>query len=294
MDRGWRLDVTSPTAEQFTDPCTSHGEGPFWDAVNDRLLLVDMLAGAVIEVDDHGGTRRHQLAGVAAAIRARRGGGYVLATESRFALLRPDLSEEKVLPPVFVDPSIRMNDGGCDPQGRFYCGTMAYDETPGAGTLYRLDPDGRVSVTLRDVTISNGLQWNAAGDTVFYNDTPTDRVDQFTFDPETAAFTDRRTFTEIAGGGHPDGMAIDEEDGLWIALWGGGAVHRYDAAGRLDLVVELPVSNVTACAFGGPERRTLFITTSRQGLEPSDQPDAGAVFRFEAGVRGAPQHAFAG
>jgi sugar lactone lactonase YvrE len=89
-------------------------------------------------------------------------------------------------------------------------------------------------------------------------------------------------------------MAIDEENGLWVALWGGGAVHRYDASGRLDLVVNLPVSNVTACAFGGPERRTLFITTSRQGLEPSDQPEAGAVFRFEAGVRGAPQHAFAG
>ncbi len=281
-------------AEQLTDPCTFHGEGPFWDAANDRLLLVDMLAGAVVEVEADGSTRRHQLAGVAAALRARRGGGYVLATENRFVLLGPDLTVEAQLPPVFTAPLVRMNDGGCDPQGRFYCGTMAYDETPGAGTLYRLDPDGGVDVTLRDVTISNGLQWNAAGDTVFYNDTPTGRVDRFAFDADTAAFTERRTFTEIAGGGNPDGMAIDEEDGLWVALWGGGAVHRYDATGQLDLVVDLPVSNVTACAFGGPERRTLFITTSRQGLEPSDQPEAGAVFRFEAGVRGAPQHAFAG
>jgi len=214
--------------------------------------------------------------------------------ENRFALLGPDLTERTALPPVFTDPRIRMNDGGCDPQGRFYCGTMAYAETPGAGTLYRLDPDGSVHVTLRDVTISNGLQWNRVGDTVFYADTPTDRVDSFDFDPASGAFTSRRTFTEISGGGHPDGMAIDEEDGLWVALWGGSAVHRYDRAGRLSLIVDLPVSNVTACTFGGPDLRTLFITTSRQGLEPADQPDAGAVFRYEAGVRGAPQHAFAG
>ena len=284
----------SRAVERFTDPCTSHGEGPFWDAVQGRLLLVDMLAGAVVEVDADGGTRRHELGGVAAALRARQRGGYVLATEDRFALLGPDLTPERVLPPVFTDPLVRMNDGGCDPQGRFYCGTMAYAETPGAGTLYRLDPDGEVSVVLRDVTISNGLQWNAAGDTVFYADTPTDRVDRFRYDPASGAFTDRQTFAEITGGGHPDGMAVDEEDGLWVALWNGGAVHRYDAAGRLDLVVELPVTNVTACAFGGPDRRTLFITTSQQGVDLAAEPDAGAVFRFEAGVRGAPQHAFAG
>lgn len=287
------MDV-STAAEQFTEPCTYHGEGPFWDAANDRLLLVDMLAGAVVEVDADGGTQRHHLAEVAAALRARRGGGYVLATENRFVLLGPDLTEQGQLPPVFTDPSVRMNDGGCDPQGRFYCGTMAYASTPGAGTLYRLDADGSVHVTLRDVTISNGLQWNAAGDTVFYADTPTGRVDRFDFDPVSAAFTERRTFTRIAGGGQPDGMAIDEEDGLWVALWGGGAVHRYDAAGRLDLKVDLPVSQVTACAFGGPERRTLFITTSRDGVDPAEQPEAGAVFSFAAGVRGAPQHAFAG
>ena len=284
----------STRAEQFTDPCTFHGEGPFWDPANNRLLLVDMLAGTVVAVDSDGNTRGHKLAPVAAAIRARSGGGYVLATENQFLLLGPDLIEEAALPPVFTDPRIRMNDGGCDPEGRFYCGTMAYDETPGAGTLYRLDPDGSVSVTLREVTISNGLQWNRAGDTVFYADTPTDRVDGFDFDPASAAFTNRRTFTEISGGGHPDGMAIDEEDGIWVALWGGSAVHRYDQTGRLDLVIDLPVSNATACAFGGPKLQTLFITTSRQGLDEDDQPEAGAVFRYDADLRGAPQHAFAG
>jgi sugar lactone lactonase YvrE len=209
-------------------------------------------------------------------------------------LLGPDLVEQKILPPVFTDPLIRMNDGGCDPQGRFYCGTMAYAETPGAGTLFRLDPDGSVHVALRGVTISNGLQWNAAGDTVFYSDTPTGRIDAFDFDPISGAFTGQRPFVEIAGGGLPDGMAIDADDGLWVALWGGSAVHRYDAGGRLDLVVDLPVSQVTACTFGGPDLTTLFITTSRQGVPDGEQPDAGAVFRYEADVRGAPVHPFAG
>jgi sugar lactone lactonase YvrE len=284
----------STRAEQFTNPCTFHGEGPFWDPANNRLLLVDLLAGAVVEVNADGDTSRHELGGVAAAIRARRSGGYVLAAENRFVLLGPELTEQQKLPLIFTDPKIRMNDGGCDPQGRFYCGTMAYDETPGAGILYRLDPDGSVHVTLRQVTISNGLQWNQAGDTVFYADTPTGRLDSFDFDPAYGVFTNRRTFAEISGGGHPDGMAIDEEDGIWAALWGGSAVHRYDRTGRLDVVVELPVSNVTACAFGGPDLRILFITTSRQGLDPADQPDAGAVFRYETGIRGAAQHAFAG
>ena len=204
--------------------------------MNDRLLLVDMLAGAVVDVAGEGRTRRRKLAAVAAAIRARRGGGYVLAIENRFVLLGPDLTQQRRCRRSSPTQLIRMNDGGCDPQGRFYCGTMAYDETPGAGTLYRLDPDGSVEVTLRDVTISNGLQWNRAGDTVFYSDTPTGRVDRFDFDPASGAFTDRRTFAEISGGGTPDGLAIDVEDGIWVALWGGSAVHRYDSDGRLDLV----------------------------------------------------------
>lgn len=283
----------SARAERFTEPCTAHGEGPFWDAPRDRLLLVDMLEGAVLAVAPDASVERHVLAPVAAALRARRSGGYVLATEDRFLLLDPDLSPQTELPPVFSDPSIRMNDGGCDPQGRFYIGTMAYDETPGAGTLYRLDADRSVSVVLTDVTISNGLQWTRDGRTALYVDTPTGRIDRFDVD-ETGTLSGRRPFAEVAGPGQPDGLAIDEEDGVWVALWGGSAVHRYDPQGRLDLVVELPVTQVTACTFGGPDLRTLFVTTSRQGVGPGEQPDAGAVFRYEAGVAGAVPHTYAG
>ena len=283
------------TAERFTEVVTHHGEGPFWDAVEGRLLLVDMLAGAIVEVDGQGAANRHDYGRIAAVIRARRDGGYLLAEERRLLLLKPDLTEDHALPEVFGDSGIRMNEGGCDPQGRFYIGTMAYDQTPGAGKLYRIDPDGSVGVVLPSVTISNGLQWNAAGDTAFYNDTTTGRVQVFDFDGDAGTFSNGRTLATIEGPGGPDGMAIDVEDGIWVALYGGSAVHRYDASGKLTEVLEVPgASQVTACTFGGEDRRTLFITTSRENLKDGEQPEAGAVFRHEAGVPGAVPHPFAG
>lgn len=281
-------------AERFTERVTYHGEGPFWDEARQRLLLVDMLQGAIVEVDDGGAASRRTFGRIAAVIRARRDGGYLLAQEHRVLLLTADLTEDRALPDVLDDPGIRMNEGGCDPLGRFYIGTMAYDQTPGAGKLYRIRPDGSVGVVLPSVTISNGLQWNAAGDTVYYDDTPTSRVQAFDFDADAATFSNGRTFVETDGL-HPDGMAIDVEDGIWVAFYGGGRVHRYDPSGALTEVVEVPgATQVTACTFGGPDRRTLYISTSRENLSDDDQPDAGAVFRYDAGVAGAVPHAFAG
>jgi sugar lactone lactonase YvrE len=271
-----------------------HGEGPFWDAAAGRLLLVDMLEGAIVALDDQGSADRHVFGKVAAVIRARRDGGYLLAQEHGVLLLTPELTEDRALTEVLDDPAIRLNEGGCDPQGRFYIGSMAYDQTPGGGKLYRVDPDGSVGVVLPSVTISNGLQWNAAGDTVFYDDTPTSRVQAFDFDAEAGTFVNGRTFADT-GDLLPDGMAIDVEDGIWVAFYGGGVVHRYDRSGALTAVVEVPgATQVTACTFGGSDRTTLFITTSRENLGDDEQPDAGSVFRYEAGVAGALPHAFAG
>jgi len=148
---------------------------------------------------------------------------------------------------------------------------------------------------LTGVTVSNGLQWHADGRHAYYNDSPTRRVDLFDFDPETGAFGHRRTFVAVeAGAGLPDGMALDEDGGVWIALWGGGAVHRYDRTGQLSDRIELPVRQVTSCTFGGPDGSSLYITTSRLGLADRAEPEAGAVFTVETGVRGAVQHRFAG
>jgi sugar lactone lactonase YvrE len=185
-----------------------------------------------------------------------------------------------------------MNEGGCDPDGRFYCGSMAYDMAPGAGALHRLTPDGDVSVVLPSVTCSNGLAWSPDGTAAFYIDSLTYRIDVFDYDGELA---NRRPFVTLqAPDGMPDGLTVDREGGIWVALWGGSAVRRYGPDGALEEVLELPVTQVTACTFGGPALDELYITTSRLDVPEGEQPEAGSVFRALPGVTGLPAVPFAG
>lgn len=283
------------SATCLTEVCADHGEGPIWDAVRGVLVIVDMERGALVEVAPDGTTTRHELGGVCAALRPRAGGGFVLATARGFRLLDARLQPEGDEVTAFDDERLRMNDGGCDPQGRFYCGSMAYDETPGAGTLWRFDPDRTVHAAMTGFTIPNGLQWTADGRTALHIDTPTNRIDAYDFDGDTGAFTNRRPFVTIPdGAGHPDGMAIDEQDGIWVALWSGAAVRHYTADGALADVIEVNAKDVTACTFGGEDRSTLYITTSRRDRGDADGPEAGAVFTIPTSVRGALPHPFAG
>jgi len=276
-------------AEPFTDPLAYHAEGPVWSESWGGLRWVDMLAGDVLSLAADGSVTRRSVGTIAAALRPRAGGGAVIGVERGFVLEAPD-GELTALGDLWDDPGVRMNDGGCDPAGRFYCGSMAYDHRPGAGALYRLDPDGTVEVAMRDVTISNGLEWSPDGTRAYYNDTATGEVSALDAD-----LTARRTFARIASDdGAPDGLTVDAEGGVWVALYGGSAVHRYTPSGALDAVVELPVTKATACTFGGPDLRTLFITTSREDLPDDEQPEAGSVFACTPGVAGLPARPFAG
>ena len=269
------------------------GEGPVWDDERGRLLWIDILDGLVHTFDPSDGSDTSVGVGrPVGAISLRTDGGLVLAMADGFGLSGPGGADVELVAPVGAeDPSIRFNDGKCDPAGRFWAGTMAYDETPGVAALYRFDPDRRVQEMVTGVSISNGLAWSADGRTMFFSDTPTRRVDAFTFDAETGAIADRRPFLDLGDvPGFPDGMAIDAEDCLWVAFWGGSAVRRYRPDGTPDLVVDLPATNVTSCAFGGADRRDLFITSARDGLAPeqlSTEPHAGAVFQCRTDVPGA-------
>jgi sugar lactone lactonase YvrE len=279
--------------EQVTDPVAYHGEGPVWSRRWGGLRWVDMLAGDLLTLDADGTVARRHVGDVAAVVRPRRQGGAVIAVERGFALEDADGTLTRV-GDVLDDDGVRMNEGGCDPDGRFYCGSMAYDQRPGAGTLYRLDPDRSVSVILDEVSVSNGLEWSPDGSLAYYNDTPTQQVALFDYDSDTG-LTGRRVFVEIPEeDGHPDGLTVDADGGVWVALYGGGAVRRYSPDGRLDEIVELPTSQVTACTFGGPGLDELFITTSQENLEPGTDPLAGALFRAAAGVTGRPVREFAG
>src|SRR4051812_35893260 len=269
-------------AEQVTDVCTSHGEGVMWDAAAGLVRFVDLEAGGLMSFDPvSGAVGRQDVGKVAACIRPRRSGGLVVALERTFALLDAAGALEHEVGRGFDDEGMRFNDGGCAPAGRFWMGSMAYDETPGAASVHRLDPDGSITTVLTDVTISNGLSFAPDGRSALYVDTPTGRVDVLEVDPAAGTVTGRSPFAEVTRG-HPDGIAPDSAGGVWVALWGGSAVHRYDADGRLTHVVEVPCSQVTCPAFAGPDLADLYITTSRKGLGETE-PAAGALFRVRPG-----------
>jgi sugar lactone lactonase YvrE len=279
-------------ADAVTGAITHHGEGPVWDESAKRLLWVDMLRGDVLDMPRAGADiGRVHVASVAACVAPRSSGGLVVATDRGFTLLASD-GEHEPLPDVWDDPTVRMNDGGCDPHGRFYCGSMALDASPGRGALFRLDPDRSVHEVLSGVSISNGLAWSPTGATAYYIDSPTQRIDAFAFD--VGEFVDRRAVVHIPTAvGMPDGLAIDTDGAIWVALWGGSAVHRYTPDGELDCVVDLPVSQPTSCAFGGDDLGDLFITTSALGIAAGAEPHAGALFHVDPGVAGLPTTAFA-
>lgn len=284
----------SNEVEQFTRPLAHHGEGPVWTDGWGGLRFVDMLAGDIVSLDADGEpVDRLHLDAVAAAFRPRTGGGMVVAVERGFLLIDGD-GTVRAGEPLWSDPTVRMNEGGCDPDGRFYCGSMEYHAKPGAGSVYRLDPDGSVTVMWSGVACSNGLAWTPDGTRAYYTDSKTHRIDVFDYDSRTG-LSGRRPFVEVPEElGLPDGLTVDSDGHVWVALYGGSAVHRYRPDGVLDGALELPVSQVTACTFGGPGLTELYITTSCEDIEPGSQPEAGSVFRARPGVAGLPTLPFAG
>jgi sugar lactone lactonase YvrE len=294
--------VTAPAGavECPLDVRAELGEGPVWDFRAARLYFVDILRGLVHQYDPAlGESRVYDVHTMVGAVAPTDSGGLVLAVRDGFARL--DLDTGRVRPIAAVEsarPDARMNDGKCDPAGRFWAGTMALDERPNAGALYRLDPDGGVRTMLRGVTVSNGLDWSADGRLMYFIDTPTQSVDVFDFDVATGTIANRRTMVRIPPDeGAPDGLTLDADDGIWVSLWAGGAVHRYAPDGTLDRVLRLPVTHPTSCAFGGGDLGDLYITTATVALtsdERKAQPFAGRLFRCRPGPRGRAAHRFAG
>lgn len=265
------------------------GEGPNWHAAGGVLLWVDILAGEVHAYDPATGadTVRHTAQHVGAA-RPRAGGGLVANLRDGVGLYGADgafrwLAERPV-------PGCRGNDAAVGPDGALWAGTMRYDEAPGGGRLLRVRPDGETTTVLDDVTISNGIAWSPDERLMYYVDTPTRRIDVFDFDPGKGA-TRRRAFAAVPG--EPDGLTVDADGRLWVALWGGGRVLCYTPSGRLDRTVEAPAAQTTACAFGGPDLRDLYITTAAEGA-PEDDLHAGSLFVVPDLAQGLPAPAFPG
>ncbi|MFG3143331.1 SMP-30/gluconolactonase/LRE family protein [Streptomyces sp. NPDC048243] len=281
------------------------GEGPTWDSAADRLIWVDILGSRVHTYEPATG-RRTVLATEqhVGAAKPRAGGGLVVNLRDGVGLYPPEASGGSTGacgpaggPAPFrwlhhdPVPGRRANDAAVAPDGSLWCGTMRYDETPGGGTLTRIAPDGTVRPLLDDVAVSNGTGWSPDGRRVYYVDSPTRRIDVFDLDDDGLP-VNRRAFTAVEDG-FPDGLTVDAEGGVWVALWDGGAVRRYTPDGALDRVVPLPVRRPTACAFGGTGLTDLYITTARTGLA-RPHPLSGSLLVVPGAGKGLPQPPFAG
>lgn len=292
----------SLSAERIPEAKALLGEGSIWDPRANVLYWVDIEGHKVFVFEPGSGENRTlEVPGYPSTIVPRASGGALITVANGFAALDPETGAVQMLAEVESEISTnRFNDGKCDPAGRFWAGTMDFELKPGKGSLYFLDTDLSVEKALSGVSVSNGIVWSRDGKTMYYIDSPTQEVHAFDYDLDTGRLGKRCVAVSIAKEtGVPDGMTIDEEGMLWVALWGGGAVKRYDpGTGRCLETVEVPGAHqVSSCALGGTDLDELYITTASTGYTTEEwraHPDAGSLFRVKVGVKGLPAVSFEG
>ncbi|MEU5904074.1 SMP-30/gluconolactonase/LRE family protein [Micromonospora sp. NPDC047467] len=284
------MELTEPTV--WSTDRLELGEGLRW--VDNRLVLVDLLAGRLLETD--GGApaplrelRRLDVPLGAIAPVADRPGEWLAAAGTGVTLL-PTTGDPRPVADLVGDASepTRMNDAVADPHGRFWAGSMTYAGLPGRGTLYRLAPGATPVPAVTGMTIPNGPAFDTTGTTMYLADSPRGEVDRFTVDPATGDLHGREPFLRLDDSdGSPDGMTVDAAGHLWVALWGGSAVRRYRPDGTLDRQIRLPARQPAGICLGGPDLRRLFIGTARLGLAEASAVD-GALLAIDVEVPGLP------
>lgn len=292
------------------------GEGPTWVSSAGRIIWTDNAIGLVHEARSDGAgswreSRSWMLNRITGAAVPRAKGGFVVASGTDLLTL-DEAGVASTFTSIDDDPSVvKLNDARCDPQGRLWSGTFTHDFSPGRGALYRFDPDGSVTTILREVGLSNGLDWSPDGGTFYYIDSMRRSVDAFDFDPFRGSLSRRRTIVSVPfGEGSPDGMTVDSEGRLWVAVFGAAEVRQYTPDGELLSRVEISAPAVTSCAFGGSDRQELFITSGALPLPEGvariigcsaemariahTAKGAGGLFVCRPGATGKPTIPFAG
>jgi sugar lactone lactonase YvrE len=287
---------TGAVAEPVGDVAAMLGEGPYWVPEDDCLLWVDIGRGQLHRTYfPSGETVTMDLDAVSAAFPAV-GGGLLTAGGSRLALHLPAERggqwTTRVIAEVPSREGVRFNDASVDPAGRVWVGSMHVDESEPRGELYRLDAGGVLTTVVKGVTVSNGLGWSPDGTRMYYADSPVRRIDVFDYDPATGEAFKRAVFADLSAfDGVPDGLTVDADGFVWVAMWGGGVLRRYSPRGEPDAVLEVPVSQPTSCAFGGLGMSDLYVTSARVGLSEAElgaQPLAGRLLRLQPGPVGLP------
>ncbi|MEQ9689543.1 MAG: SMP-30/gluconolactonase/LRE family protein [Bauldia litoralis] len=288
------------TVECVVDARNRLGEVPVWDVAEQALYWVDIEGKLLQRLTPATGTvDRWQMPERIACFALRENGGLIVAFASGIAFYDLDTGAiDWIAKPEAHIPTTRFNEGKCDRQGRFWAGTMDDRLTEHSGALYRVDPDRSVTKVLDGIGISNTLVWSLDDTEFYFADTLDGVIDRFDYDPATGVIANRRRIVDLAGTGiGPDGSTIDAEGYLWNAQWDGWRLARYAPDGTLDRIVELPVQKPTSCMFGGPDLRTLYVTSAIWDLTPEqlrDQPQAGGLFALDVGIGGVPETRFAG
>ena len=273
------------------------GEGPIWSSSSNKLIFVDCTPGHLNQLDPSSGVLTKyevgQTIGVALPCKS---GGFVV-TSGDGLLSYDEKGVSSLLVPIEASlKTNRMNDGKCDSRGRLWSGTFSLTFKRGAGNLYRIDPDLSVTKAVSGIRVSNGIAWNKNETLMYFNDTLSSGIDVFDYDIEHGTLSNRRRFVDIERDqGLPDGLTVDAEGCVWVALFYGGEVRRYDPQGELVGVVKLPTSRITSCNFGGADLTDLYITTADFKINDDGlphEPEAGYVFKCNPGVSGLPSYSF--
>ncbi|SHF78048.1 Sugar lactone lactonase YvrE [Mariniphaga anaerophila] len=289
------------TVELVLDTKSALGEGAIWNPKTGELIWVNITEKILNIYNPKLKNNKEMFTGqMIGTVVPADSGKMIVALENGFYQFDSKTgSKQLIADPEADKPGNRFNDGKCDPAGRFWAGTMSKEGKQQAGALYRLDTDGSVHKMIENVTTSNGIVWSPDATKMYYIDTPTQKVVAWNYDNETGEISNPKTAIEIPGEmGYPDGMTIDADGNLWIALWGGSAVGCWNPeTGELLRTVDVPAKNVTSCAFGDDDLGTLYITTATQGTSAEELekfPHAGGVFKIRPGVKGVEAFFFKG
>ena len=276
------------------------GEGPLWCPREQVLYWLDIKRPAIYRFDPQSGqTGQWTMPSDIGCMALREQGGMVVGLRTGFAFLDFETGAvTAVADPEADRPDNRFNDGKVDRQGRFWAGTLNDAESEPLGSLYRLDADGTVTLMQDGAVVSNGIGWSPDDRTMYFTDSVIRTIWAFDFDPSTGAIANRRIFTEVPSGtGYPDGLTVDSEGFVWSAVWDGWRIVRYDPAGNIDREVVMPVQRPTSCMLGGPDLKTLYVTSASIHLDAGALergPRAGGLFALQVDTAGLPEPRFAG